>query len=211
MQGWRNTMEDSHVAHLDVDKGVSVFGVFDGHGGKPSRYPHSNLILLPGREVALFVKEKFIEIFKQTAGFKSRDWAAALKETFISIDKQLGGPDGQKQLVKFKAPDEGASSLFGRPESDNIAMYTGCTASVAVITDTEVICGNCGDSRTVVSKSKRVIELSQDHKPDNPGEKARIEKAGGFVEENRVKGVLNLSRSMGDLEYKQDPKLSVDD
>ena len=41
-------------------------------------------------------------------------------------------------------------------------------------------------------------------------EKQRIEKAGGFVEENRVKGVLNLSRSMGDLEYKQDNTLSVE-
>ena len=33
MQGWRNTMEDSHIAHLNLDGDVHVFGVFDGHGG----------------------------------------------------------------------------------------------------------------------------------------------------------------------------------
>jgi len=57
----------------------------------------------------------------------------------------------------------------------------------------------------------QAVALSEDHKPDNAGEKARIEKAGGFVEENRVKGILNLSRSLGDLEYKQDPNLRPDD
>ena len=34
MQGWRRTMEDSHIAHTDLDNGVSLFGVFDGHGGE---------------------------------------------------------------------------------------------------------------------------------------------------------------------------------
>jgi serine/threonine protein phosphatase PrpC len=53
--------------------------------------------------------------------------------------------------------------------------------------------------------------MSEDHKPDLKTEKARIERAGGFVEENRVKGVLNLSRSLGDLEYKLDSKLSAAD
>lgn len=33
MQGWRNTMEDSHIAFISLEN-VSVFGVFDGHGGK---------------------------------------------------------------------------------------------------------------------------------------------------------------------------------
>lgn len=33
MQGWRRTMEDSHIANLDIGDGVSIFGVFDGHGG----------------------------------------------------------------------------------------------------------------------------------------------------------------------------------
>lgn len=44
--------------------------------------------------------------------------------------------------------------------------------------------------------------LSEDHKPSNTEEKARIEAAGGFVEEDRVNGSLNLSRSLGDFEYK---------
>ena len=38
MQGWRRGMEDSHIAHTDLDNGVSLFGVFDGHGGG-SIYP----------------------------------------------------------------------------------------------------------------------------------------------------------------------------
>ena len=34
MQGWRSKMEDSHIAHINLEgKGVSVFGVFDGHAG----------------------------------------------------------------------------------------------------------------------------------------------------------------------------------
>lgn len=34
MQGWRNTMEDSHIAMLDIGNGIGFFGVYDGHGGK---------------------------------------------------------------------------------------------------------------------------------------------------------------------------------
>ena len=59
----------------------------------------------------------------------------------------------------------------------------------------------------MLAKTTKAVEaLSEDHKPDNPLEKQRIEAAGGFVEENRVNGCLNLSRSMGDFEYKMNQK-----
>ncbi len=75
------------------------------------------------------------------------------------------------------------------------------------MTPTEIYVANAGDSRAVASVKHNALDLSEDHKPDNADEKARIEAAGGFVEENRVKGILNLSRSLGDTEYKQDSSL----
>ena len=54
-------------------------------------------------------------------------------------------------MKKYQAPDENQSSLFGRPETDNISLYTGCTACVALLTDSEIYCANAGDSRCVLS------------------------------------------------------------
>merc|ERR1711957_953351 len=70
-----------------------------------------------------------------------------------------------------------------------------------------VYCANAGDSRTILWSNKKVIPLSEDHKPDNEIEKTRISKAGGFIIEGRVNGNLNLSRALGDLEYKKNPAL----
>lgn len=44
--------------------------------------------------------------------------------------------------------------------------------------------------------------MSIDHKPDDKQELDRIKAAGGYVAEGRVNGNLNLSRAMGDFEYK---------
>lgn len=47
------------------------------------------------------------------------------------------------------------------------------------------------------------VELSRDHKPEDPIELDRITKAGSSVSYGRVNGGLNLSRALGDLEYKR--------
>lgn len=73
---------------------------------------------------------------------------------------------------------------------------------MVLITKTEIICANAGDTRSVMSKKGKSKDLSTDHKPDNPMEKRRIERAGGHVEESRVNGMLALSRAIGDFEYK---------
>jgi serine/threonine protein phosphatase PrpC len=52
--------------------------------------------------------------------------------------------------------------------------FAGCTATVVLISPTEIYCANAGDSRTVLSKAGKVVELSKDHKPDDEIELKRI-------------------------------------
>lgn len=125
---------------------------------------------------------------------------------------------GKQKLQSYKKANDSQPSLFGRGNTEDIAFAAGCTACSAIITPTDIFVGNSGDSRAVLARKPktaggkfRTVPMSEDHKPDLPSEKRRIEDAGGFVEDNRVKGVLNLSRSLGDLEYKQDPKLKIED
>ena len=69
---------------------------------------------------------------------------------------------------------------------------------------------NAGDSRAVLCRVGGTTEpLSFDHKPQQDQEMSRIHNAGGFVNQfGRVNGNLNLSRSIGDLKYKQVPGIS---
>lgn len=51
--------------------------------------------------------------------------------------------------------------------------------------------------------------MSIDHKPTNPDEEKRIKDAGGYVFWDRVNGMLNVSRALGDLTFKNE--LSLDE
>jgi protein phosphatase 2C family protein 2/3 len=63
----------------------------------------------------------------------------------------------------------------GEKNMESIADGIGCTACVAIITKDKIIVANSGDSRAVLSEGGVAKELSEDHKPDNAGEKRRIQ------------------------------------
>ena len=90
-------------------------------------------------------------------------------------------------------------------------MDEGCTACVVLITPDHIICANAGDSRGVLKKEKEVVALSEDHKPNNADENARIVKAGHTVGMNRVDGNLALSRAFGDFNYKDNTNLKAEE
>ena len=86
----------------------------------------------------------------------------------------------------------------------------GCTANVVMIIENMLICANAGDSRAVVGEGGRAVPLSFDHKPNNKKERDRIYKAGSTVNiEGRIDGNLNLSRAIGDIAHKKNPKVSL--
>jgi len=62
---------------------------------------------------------------------------------------------------------------------------------------------NVGDTRGVLSRSGEAIRLSYDHKASDKEEIKRITGTGGFVINNRVNGILAISRSLGDSSMKE--------
>jgi len=89
---------------------------------------------------------------------------------------------------------------------------SGCTAVVTLLNHKtkKIITANIGDSRGVLSRAGKAVELSFDHKPEDDIELTRIKKAGGYLTpDGRVKGGLNLSRAFGDHQYKQYRKLPL--
>lgn len=87
MQGWRKSQEDAHIAATDLPDGMSIFGVFDGHGGK---------------EVSLYVKKHFVDELKRLESFKSGNYEVALRELFKHMDEMLLSTAGEQELKKIR-------------------------------------------------------------------------------------------------------------
>jgi protein phosphatase 2C family protein 2/3 len=65
-----------------------------------------------------------------------------------------------------------------------------------------VLIANAGDSRAVLGKRGRAIELSKDHKPNCTSERLRIEKLGGVIYDGYLNGQLSVARALGDWHIK---------
>lgn len=85
MQGWRIDMEDAHVAVLDLvpsdspdakkhQTKLSIFGVFDGHGG---------------HDAALFAGNNLHEIIQKQTAFQEGNYEQALRDGFLDTDQAI--------------------------------------------------------------------------------------------------------------------------
>ena len=84
-------------------------------------------------------------------------------------------------------------------------IESGTTATIAFLEEYALRLAWVGDTRAIVMRGPTIIAQTKDHKPDDPIEKARIEKAGGKIEVlgvARAPGGLAVSRSLGDRDVK---------
>ncbi|KAM9781511.1 protein phosphatase, Mg2+/Mn2+ dependent, 1Db isoform 1-T1 [Syngnathus typhle] len=144
---------------VDTRRSVAFFAVFDGHGG---------------REAAHFAREHLWDLLKRQRGFWSKDHSevcAALRKGFIACHHAMW-----KQLPEWP------KTITGLPST------SGTTASVIVIRGVHMYVAHVGDSAVVVGVKEnesditlQALEVTQDHKPELPKEKERIERLGGSV------------------------------
>lgn len=184
-------MEDAHVLNLTLEEDAQLFAVFDGHGG---------------RDVSVFLGRHFARELLNSAKYQMGDYEAALKETYLQMDQLLLSDAGVRERYSiFRGQREVYANDMTLARRELPA--SGSTAVVALLKGRQLWVANAGDSKCVLISSHRAVELTRDHKPSVPTELFRIKEAGGVIVENRVNGVLNLTRSIGDFEYKANAKL----
>lgn len=170
--------QDSFAVTILEDK-FKLYGVFDGHG--PT-----------GHDVSNFVRENTVKLFLRSPQ-RDEDPQAAMSDAFVQSQKLLEHLGAQREMD---------------------CSMSGATATMVYqnLKTAQLVVAHCGDSRAVLGcrkgKSYEAVELTVDHKPNLPEEKARIEKAGGRVVfdgyfNHRVftkdgRGGLNMSRALGD-------------
>lgn len=188
-QNARYYMEDRFI----VNKKNQLFGVFDGHGGQSSvQFIVDNITMIFERTLSnnIAMERCFSNPFQ--------DYDDAFRYSFADIEEQLWEKCDQVNDYGYINEDP-----FGN-DTDEIYGNSGATAIMAKRADNDtIIIANVGDSRAVLIRNGIVIQTTQDHKPDSPEERERIEKAGGIIRKRpgdcwRLNGFA-LSRSLGDI------------
>jgi protein phosphatase 2C family protein 2/3 len=104
--------------------------------------------------------------------------------------------------------EESLSHAFLETDAEFCSLHSsgGTTAAVVLVDGAEGVLtvAHAGDSRVVLCRDGEAFALTEDHRPDRESEVARVEAAGGVVHGGMVKGMIAVSRSIGDLNYKFD-------
>ncbi|GBG24247.1 Protein phosphatase 1B [Hondaea fermentalgiana] len=169
-QGCRATMEDFDVAlpRLEEDKPLGFFAVYDGHCG-------TRVAELASQQLHKYAQEHeaIFEDWPRGARTATFDAFARLEREFFELATSREHPlrDGSCAIVL----------LVHYPETDSMRAD-----GVAV--------ANLGDSRAVLFNEGYVSDLSVEHSPARPDERARIEGVGGWVTVEREMLIEKLHR-----------------
>ncbi|KAM7412489.1 hypothetical protein PAMA_020052 [Pampus argenteus] len=200
-RGEREEMQDAHVMLPDMSgcmsappcqvSRVSYFAVFDGHGGaRASRFAAEHLHHNLAKKFPSGETENLDKLIKK-----------CLLDTFRQTDEDF----------------------LKKASSQKPAWKDGSTATCVLVVDDMVYVANLGDSRAVLCRMEAAEEaaegqrkavtlaLSKEHNPTIYEERMRIQRAGGTVRDGRVLGVLEVSRSIGDGQYKRCGVISTPD
>ncbi|KAF8820546.1 hypothetical protein IE077_003053, partial [Cardiosporidium cionae] len=108
MQGWRQSMEDAHVAFPSVlSHKLAMYGVFDGHGGAAvslwvaKHILEFSMLLIFSAESQKYLSDVTIEPSEDASGYSSsipKRYGQALQSTFLQLDEQMRLESNREEL-----------------------------------------------------------------------------------------------------------------
>ncbi|KAI9745155.1 MAG: Protein phosphatase 2C 1 [Claussenomyces sp. TS43310] len=122
--------------------------------------------------------------------------AAAVKaqEEASKLEGAADGGKGLSQQPKIAAVS--GSFNTSSTEATHAKLRTSASRQRVLYT------ANVGDARIVLCRNGKALRLSYDHKGSDENEGKRVANAGGLILNNRVNGVLAVTRALGDAYMK---------
>ncbi|KAI7819486.1 phosphatase 2C-like domain-containing protein [Gamsiella multidivaricata] len=169
----RRTMEDTHAFIYNYE-GITGHGFFAIFDGHAGK--------AAADWCGLHFHEVFNRILDEKADQPGVDFQELVNDAFLAVDQELA-----EALQQGRSSGCTAIMAYIRKEGDKRVLYT----------------GNVGDARAVLCHKNKAVRLSYDHKGSDHTEAQRILDVGGFVMNNRVNGVLAVTRALGDSSMKE--------
>jgi protein phosphatase PTC1 len=120
--------------------------------------------------------------------------AAAVKAADEATKSEERSGDSGVDMSKAPSGQSNAASIAPSSNSEATHARLKSTASRQRVLYT----ANVGDARIVLCRNGKALRLSYDHKGSDENEGKRVANAGGLILNNRVNGVLAVTRALGD-------------
>ena len=191
IQGWRSINEDEYI--YKVNGNNILLAVFDGHGGD---------------WVSNYCSKIYSKILFNTEEYKLGDYEKAFVVTNAIMDKQLYNEDVDVMYNYCKT--DLSRRIFKYYQTLSEITYEdfhhsnqcGSTCCAVLITPNKIICSNIGDSKAILIRGRNIFPLNVEHKVSLHSEESRIFQTIYSVKNERINGILNVSRGFGDFEFK---------
>eukprot|EP01083_Nonionella_stella_P042013 113654_1 len=134
----------------------------------------------------------FIGVYDGHSGAGASQYCRDFLHEHVASQTHLLNDMEQSLIEGFLLADLGFHESSGASK-----CVSGTTSTVMVIDSLSASVAHLGDSRAVLCRAGRAIELTADHCASVASEKERIEFEGGFVDNDYLQGILEISRAMG--------------
>jgi protein phosphatase PTC1 len=218
---------DSKAESLGSDlseKGVAetdngYFAIFDGHAGtfaadwcgKKLHHILEDIIRKnPNTPIPELLDQTFTSVDQQLEKLPLKNSGCTAVTAVLRWEDRVPNPASATGSTYLNSA--AAKSAQGDKDASDTATTSTSNsettaASVAQLTQQAarqrvLYTANVGDARIVLCRNGRALRLSYDHKGSDEQEGRRVANAGGLILNNRVNGVLAVTRALGDAYMK---------
>lgn len=205
-------MSNKEVAETDN----GYFAIFDGHAGTfAADWCGKKVHLLlediirknPNTPIPELLDMTFTSVDQQLEKLPLKNSGCTAVTAVLRWEDRIPNPQSATGSTAIAPAAAAATNSETKSEAPAIAEAAEAPDAESKLRETAtrqrvLYTANVGDARIVLCRNGKALRLSYDHKGSDENEGKRIAGAGGLILNNRVNGVLAVTRALGDAYMK---------